>query len=103
MSLARITGSTKIINNTNNCGGNKKAGLPSLIGHQAPYRRWIKTNCYPDPTDPFVISSVNQLGGVGRVQSMMKQPADGVNRNKLRSMQSKCKVHGKNAVLRPMW
>ena len=102
--VALLKGTAKIVNRTNNCGGNKKAGLPSLIGRQRQFAAAIKTRCYPDPKAPFVISSANQLGGIGRVQSMMKQPADGVNRHRLLNMTSKCKNQfGKNAVIKPMW
>jgi len=102
--VALLKGTAKIVNRTNNCGGNKKAGLPSLIGRQRQFADAIKTNCYPVPKAPFVISSANQIGGIGRGRSMMNQPADGVNRNALKGMRSQCKNQiGKNAVIKPMW
>ena len=104
MSVAAITSSAKIVNRTNNCGGNKKAGLPSLVGRQRQFADAIKTRCYPHPKAPFVISSANQIGGIGRGRSMMNQPADGVNRHRLLNMRSQCKNQfEKNAVIKPMW
>jgi len=100
--VALLKGTAKIVNRTNNCGGNKKAGLPSLVGRQRQFADAIKTNCYPGPNAPFVISSANQLGGIGRSRSMMSQPADGVNRHKLVNMRSKCKNQfGTPAVVKP--
>jgi len=100
--VALLKGTAKIVN-IPTCGGNKKAGLPSLIGRQRQFADAIKTNCYPDPNAPFVISSVNQIGGIGRGRSMMLQPADGVNRDVLNRMKSQCQKYSvKSVVVRPM-
>ncbi len=68
----------------NNCGGNKKAGLPSLTGYSGHLHRHVKTECYPNPKDPFVISSTNTLSGVAR------RISSGVNTNALNRMRIKC-------------
>jgi len=83
-------GTAKIANRTNNCGGNKKAGLPSTLGHKPAIARAIASKCFPDPNAPFVISRTNQHGGIGRVQSMMSAPSDGINLAAIKRMQIKC-------------
>lgn len=82
---------SKIVNRTNNCGGNKKAGLPSLVGQSQPNRNYIKINALPRRGQMFVVSSVNQLGGIGRWSSMVKAPADGVNKAAIMKMKKNCK------------
>jgi hypothetical protein len=81
-------GSAKIVNRAT-AGGNKKAGLPSLIGRSQPLSNHIKTKAFPRNGQKFVISSVNQMGGIGRVQSMTQAPADGVNKNVIYAMKTK--------------
>ena len=86
-SLSR--GTAKIVNRQN-CGGNKKAGLPSTIGRGAqPLSNHIKTNTHPR-SKVFFVSSANQIGGIGNVQSMSKSPADGVNMATILRMRLKC-------------
>lgn len=94
----------KIINRTNNCGGNKKAGLPPLIGQSQPNRNHIKINAFPRNGQKFVISSVNQLGGIGRTSSMVRVPADGVNKSALMRMRFNCNIACNNcgSVIKPV-
>ena len=41
-----MVNTAKIVNRTNNCGGNKKAGLPSLTGYSGRLHRHVKTECH---------------------------------------------------------
>ena len=93
-----MVNTAKIVNRTNNCGGNKKAGLPSLTGYSGHLHRHVKTECFPKPSDPFVISSTNTLSGVAR------RISSGVNTHALARMRIKCDAaNGKQSVvIKPM-
>ena len=83
--------SSKLLNRTNICGGNKKAGIPSTIGRPRFLVDYITTRTSPSKANPFPISSVNVLsGGVGRHHTMFKNPADGVNAAKLQNDRNLC-------------
>ena len=87
-----VSGSAKIVTKGNNCGGNKKAGLPRTWGiNGQPNYNAIKSRAVPSTTKPFVISQVNQLGGVGRFRNQSVPSADSVNKNYVLSMQKHCK------------
>ena len=86
-----IRGTGKIVNRAN-CGGNKKAGLASSVGHSSANINAIRIRGNGAPNAPFVISKTNQLGGVGRMGGNMFAPnAGGVNKNVIAAMQIKCK------------
>jgi hypothetical protein len=83
------TGSNRLENRTNNCGGHKKQGIPSTVGKRRQLVDAIKSNA--QPTTPFFISNTNVLsGGVGRYQSMFRAPADGVNVAALNADRARC-------------
>lgn len=97
----RGTGSNKLANRTNNCGGNKKAGIPSTIGRPRWIADEIKSRAWP--TQPFVISKTNVLsGGVGRHQNMFRAPADGVNIAALNANKVKCEASCNNCSVKVM-
>lgn len=85
-------GSNKLENRTNNCGGNKKPGIPSTVGKRRQLVDEIKTRATAMYNAPFIISTTNVLsGGVGKHQSMFRAPADGVNRSSLNMNMKLCK------------
>jgi len=85
-------GSNKLENRTNNCGGNKKPGIPSTVGKRVALVHEIQSRATPLHNAPFIISTTNVLsGGVGKHQSMFRAPADGVNRMSLNMNMKLCK------------
>ena len=97
---ARVSATANI--NLKTCGGNSKAGLPSLVGLSPLADRAITGRSYPTPGSKFYISYANVLsGGVGRERAglMFKGVADGVNKNYILNEKKHCKYNQARYVL----
>ena len=89
---SRISSTANI--NLQTCGGNKKAGLPSLVGLRPNIDLARRYRSYPSPNSEFYVSYANVLsGGVGRERAglMFRAPADGANRNVIMQQKHTCK------------
>ena len=77
--------------NKTNCGGNKKGGLPPSVGTGNSFsQRVMNIRACPNKNQVFYISYANQIGGVGRYNSMTAANADGVNKLMVRFLAKKC-------------
>jgi len=94
--------SSKLLNRTNICGGNKKPGNPSTVGKSRQLTDAIQRKAWSH--GPFIISSTNVLsGGVGRHQSMFRAPADSTNMQSIQAQRVLCmKSSGKTVNIMPM-
>jgi hypothetical protein len=91
--MGKSTRTARIASITNRCqgGGSKKAGSVSSVGVPSALNLTHIQAREQGKPGYFPISFANQIGGVGRVQSMTRTPADGVNRKMVMSKANECK------------
>ena len=80
-----------LITNRANCGGNSKSGLPPSVGTGNRFsHRAMNIRAAPNKNQKFYISYANQIGGVGRHNSMTSASADGVNIKMVKFLHERC-------------
>ena len=88
------TRASRVASITNQCqgGGNKKAGLAPSVGLPSSVSGLKHVLARVEGTPGyFPISYTNQIGGIGRTQSMTQPLADGVNKSAVRLRAQECK------------